>query len=296
MQRRSSWVDRLSIAAVVALLWAILHYLVDNTLLPRGLDRPVVVLIGEGGALVAIVVLVLLAAGAFLGALPAGRAKDLQGLLVVGLALALWTWHGGTMDDWLKAKNPIPGPATAAAYWPLLAEYAYWAIALAAVVAISTWRGGWPEQATRQGNWRRSLGFDATPAGLRDGLTALIATVVIAAVLVSVLTGPRLGHTYRGQVYFAVGVAFIIAVLVARRVAGVRGVLWYLPGPLIVGVFGVLLAAWKPTLPAGYEHINVIPAWGLVRPLPVEMVSVGLVAILLTHRTSRRLSSDDRSS
>ena len=116
--------------------------------------------------------------------------------------------------------------------------------------------------------------------------------MLIAAVLVLILVGPRVGHTYRGQVYFAVAVGFIVAVLVARRVTGVRGIIWYLPGPLLVGLLGVLLAAWRPGLGAGYEHINVIPAWGLVRPLPVEMVGVGLVAILLTLRAATRLSSE----
>ena len=108
-----------------------------------------------------------------------------------------------------------------------------------------------------------------------------------------ILSGPRVGHTYRGQVYFAVALAFVIAVLVARRVTGARGIIWYLPGPLVVGIVGVLLAAVRPGLGAGYESINIIPAWGLVRPLPIEMVSVGVAAILLTLRAATRLSSEE---
>ena len=60
-----------------------------------------------------------------------------------------------------------------------------------------------------------------------------------------------------------------------------------------VGLIGVVVAALKPGLGPGYEQINIIPAWGLVRPLPVEMVAVGCVAILLTLRTAQRLSSEE---
>jgi len=203
------------------------------------------------------------------------------------------------MDDWLKLRQPIPGPAQAAPYWPLLAEYVYWAAALAAVVAAGC--APWPTRGAAGGqtgrrarDWQRTLGWDTGPAALRDGLIALGLTVVIGAVLISVLTGPRVGHTYRGQVYFAVGAAFLVAVLVARRVSPAAGLIWYLPGPLLVGICGVVLAVWKPALPAGYEHINVIPAWGLVRPLPIEMISVGTVAVVLALRSSRRLSSDEQ--
>ena len=281
VRRRSAWPGRLYLAAAVALLWAGLHYVVDATVLPRGLERPVCVFVGDGGIVPAVVVLVLLTIGALIGAWLCGRWADTQGLLVVGFALALWATHGGTMDEWLKMKNPIPGPPSAAAYAPLLAEYLYWAVVVAAVYALTGRRGPTAHKSS---------------ANLRDGITALIVTAAVAAVLILILSGPRIAHTYRGQVYFAVAVSFILAVIVARRVTGARGLLWYLPGPLIVGIVGVLLAVSRPGLGAAYANINVIPAWGLVRPLPIEMVGVGLVAILLTLGTANRLSSkEDRS-
>jgi hypothetical protein len=79
--------------------------------------------------------------------------------------------------------------------------------------------------------------------------------------------------------------------MIAWRVGGARGLIWYLPGPFVVGVIGALVAAWRPGLGPAYENVNVIPAWGLVRPLPVEMVSVGLVATILACRMMSRVSS-----
>jgi hypothetical protein len=293
MARRSVWAGRLCLAAAVVLLWAGLHYAVDATVLARGLDRPVVVLIGDGGVVAAVAILLLLLAGALVGELVSGRRDATAGLLVVGFALALWAWQGGTMDDWLKMKNPIAGPPTAAAYWPLLAEYVYWAVVVVAILTLAAWWNRSPADARSGKNWRRVLGLDVTATARRDGITALIVSVVVAATLVLILMGPRVEHTHRGQVYFAIALAFVLAVLIARRVTGVRGVIWYLPGPLVVGIAGVLLAAWKPGLGAGYENINVIPAWGLVRPLPVQMVAVGVAAVLLTARAARRLSSNE---
>jgi hypothetical protein len=290
--RYSAWAGRFRLAVAVALLWAGLHYVVGATVLARGLDRPMVVLVGDGGILAALVVLALLSVGAFIGELVSGRREPMQGLLVVGLALALWAWPGGTMDDWLQLKNPIPGTATGAAYRPLLAEYVYWTVVVAAVVGLAAWRRRPPGEIESRKGRHKALDLDATPVARREGIFALLISVAVAAVLVHVLSGPRAGHTYRGQVYFAVAAAFVLAALIARRLTGVRGVIWYLPGPLIVGILGVLLAIWKPGLGAGYKNINVIPAWGLVRPLPVQMVSVGVVAILLTVRAAQRLSSD----
>lgn len=280
------------LAAAVVLLWGALHYGADATVLPRGLDRPLTVLVGDGGIGAALVVLVLLLVGAFAGGFISGRRDATQGLLVVGFALALWVYPAGTIDNWLIIRNPTAGPPTGAAYWPLLAEYFYWTVAVVAVLALGVWRRP-AGAADRKATWRAELGLDPSPVALRDGITALVVTVAVAVVLMLILSGPRVGHTFRGQVYFSVAVALLVAVIVARRVTGVRGAAWYLASPLIVGLIGVILAAVKPGLGAGYEKINVIPAWGLVRPLPVEMVAVGSVAILLTLRTAQRLSSEE---
>lgn len=278
---------------LVALLWAALHYVLDATVLARGLDRPVVVLIGDGGVAAAGLVLVLLLLGGLLGALLSRRQGGVQGLVVVGLALALWAWQGGTMDDWLELSNPVPGPPTGAAYRPLLVEYVYWAVVVVAVFLLTEWlmRSSGGAQ-TRHGQ-KKTDGRGQSGTNVGSGIVALIVAAAAAAALLFVLTGPRLGHTYRGQVYFAVAVAFAVGVLIARRVTAVRAYIWYLPAPIIVGIVGVLLATAKPALGAGYENINVIPAWGLVRPLPIQMVSVGLLAVTLTSRAAKRLSSEE---
>ena len=110
----------------------------------------------------------------------------------------------------------------------------------------------------------------------------MLITIVVAGVLLFFLTGPALATTLRGQVYFAVGVAFLAAVYVARHLTKVEDSAWYWPAPVLVGVLGVLVAGLNPALmlPDAYQHLNTIPAWGLARALPIEMVGLGLVGTL----------------
>ena len=290
---RSTWLARLRWTLALAVLWGLFSYVTDATVLPRGLSRPLLILIGDGGVAAAIVTLLLLAVGTLLGTVLCGGSDMTRGLVVVMLAVALWAWPGGTMDNWLMIHNPTIGPPSSAAYWLLLVEYVFWAVAIAVAVAVSAWWSGRTDGDEERSGWRGVLQLDSTRAALREGITALVVTVLVAGVLVLFLTGPRYGHTYRGQVYFAVAVGFVVAVIAAQRVSSARGLLWYLPAPLLVGVIGAVVAAVKPGLGVDYENINIIPAWGLVRPLPVQMVSVGLVAVLLTLRTTKRLSSEE---
>ena len=97
-------------------------------------------------------------------------------------------------------------------------------------------------------------------------------------------TGPRVAPTRRGQVYFAVAAAFLIGVLIASKVVTARHPLWYALAPFLVGITGVILAGIDPTLPEPYAKINIIPASGLVRPLPIEMVGVATVAVIWALR------------
>ncbi len=285
------WPERLSQLAVAALLWAALHFVIDPAVLSRGMDRPVTVLVGAGGFLAAVAVGVLLVAAAWVAEAVSRVHDGTSGLLVVGLALAGWSWTGGTMDDWLIRVNPVVGPGSARAYWPLLPEHLYWAVVLTAVLLVGTWWQG--RRTDTPGGWRGRLGLGRHSAGFRDEITALLINLVVAGTLMFILTGPRIGHTYRGQVYFAVAVAFALGTIVGGKISGVRGLVWYLAGPVLLGVGGVALAAARPVLPGVYDHINVIPAWGLVRPLPIELAGVGAFAIVLSLRAAARLSSEE---
>jgi hypothetical protein len=280
----SVWWRRARYVLATALLWAGLHYVVGGVALPRGVDRPLVLSPLSGLLLIGV-----LWAGALVLTVLV-RLHDLRRLLIViGLALALWAAEGGrrggTMDDWLIQRNLLPGAPTSAPYWSLLGDYAYLLVGVAGVCVIFR-KIGWRDGAgTASKGLRPAFGLTAPPDQRRVGLLALLLTTVVSGVAVFILTGPPLGETYRGQVYFAVALGSFAGVFVAHRTMKVADPLWYGPAPLLLGIIGLVVAAFKPGLMLPPDcHLNSIPAWGLSRALPIEMVGVGLVGTLWTLR------------
>lgn len=295
----SPWVAGARLVLAIALVWAGLHFVIDQTVLARGLQRPVVILASGSGLLAALAVGVVLWVGAVVGTLLAGVRENTRTLFVIGVALALWAAGDGTMDDWLLLQNQLVQDPRGAPYWPLLGEYVYLGVVIAGVAALGSWSllgQRVSDAAARRAALRRTFALDAGGTNWREGVSALLVTAVVAGVLMCVLFGPREGHTRRGQVYFAVALAFILGVMAARRLTRVRHPLWYWPAPFVVGIVGILLAAFRPALPQPHHHLDMIPAWGLVRPLPVEMVGVGVATIIWTLRTTSRLSGEGVSS
>lgn len=292
---------RVRLVLAVALLWAGLRFVIGGIFMPPGLDRPVTLAAARLPVLAGLALAGLVWLAAYLGGrLVAGRAKLAlsdaeQGLLVVALGLAVWPIGGGTMGDWLllRARQGVVGPPTAAPYWPLILEYLFLAIVMAGAAAVSRMAGA-PGQPGNTGETpvprmprarlRAALGVD--PAERGAGVMALLATTLFAGLLMLLLTGPVIGATLRGQVYFAVAASMALAVFAAHRLFGARHSIWYWPAPLLVGLLGAVIAALKPglLLPLEYNQLNSIPAWGLVRPLPMEMVGVGITACLWTVR------------
>ncbi len=280
-EQTQGWVRRLHLTAAVLVVWAALHYGV-GFFAPRGQHRPVVLFGYEGAAPAAAFVAAILLGGTALTRLLAQERP--AALTVAGLALGLWVFPFGTMDDWLKDRHPAPSGTTSSTYLLLLYDYIYFGILLLAVAGagghLSPRAGAEEVQNTPAKGHSRSTGILAT----------CLASAIAAAVL-WLLSGPRAGATYRLQVYFAVAVAFYVSTLAACRITGARQAAAFWPAPLIVGLTGALWAALDPAPPAPYAHLNIIPPVPLVRPLPVEMLSVGLLATQAALRSAAAASA-----
>jgi hypothetical protein len=285
------WVARARFVLATALLWAALHYLVGWAL-PRGLDRPLVLSSSPYGPLAGLLVIVVLGAGGAVVSFLVQPHGDRQALFIVGLALALWAAEGGrrggTMDDWLIQCNTAVDAPRGGPYWRLLADYIYLLVAVAGASVTSAWFAARGMPVPRSEPLRRAFALDAPAEERRHGPVALLTTTVVAGVATLILMGPAVAATYRGQVYFAVGIGLFAGVFAAQRLVKTGGLLWFWLAPFVLGVFGVLLAALRPhlMLPLDYQHLDIIPAWSLARALPVEMVGVGLVGALWTLRGS----------
>ncbi len=285
------WITRLRLLTATALLWGLLHFVAGPLAVPRGLDRPVLLAAAPHPLPAALVGVVVLLAGGTAALFIAGRDGHLT-LMAVGLALALWAAEGGarggTMESWLRFANERPGPPSGTPYWPLLADYACLAVALALLTVLSEWLRS---DAVSERSWQRAarvaLAPDEPPAERRLGPLALLLTTLVAGIVTVILTGPVAQAVYRGQVYFAVGVGFFAGTWVTTHLLPVRHPLWFWSAPLLLGIVGAIAAALHPTLllPELYRGTDTIPAWGLVRALPLETVGVGVFAALWTLRT-----------
>lgn len=249
-------------------------------------EHPIVVTSGEGGPLAALALAVVLLLGGVLGSFIAGRADGRGAVLVSSAALLAWAFSGGTMDDWLLSRQPAPGPGSAAPYRALIGELVYLALVIGGLVALVTWLMR-REAAPAQDGFAQLWAEPQDPGSMRTGALALLVTIVVATVLLSVLNGPPIAITRRGQVIFATAVSFWAATLAGHYLTHVRRPLWYWAAVPVVGLIGLLYAQSRPALGAPYENINTIPSAGMARALPIELLSVGFLAIHWAFRTIR---------
>ncbi len=298
----AAWPRRLRFVLATGILWALLQYVAGPLVLPNGLDRPLVLSASHAGLLGGLLVVLIIWAGAALATLIIGTEQRAPVLLAIGLALALWAAQGGraggTIDDWLILRNQTPGVPRGAPYWALIGDYIYLSLAVAGAYAIASALAPRGEPGGLAGTLRQAF-RPAPAAGQKPhaGPAALLATVAVAGVVIFFLTGPALAQTRRGQVYFAVFVGFLAATFLASHFFKIRDPLWYWPAPLLLGLIGLVVAGLSPDLllaPSGqFRPLDVIPAWGLVRPLPIEMVGVGLVATFWSLHAPGRPHADD---
>lgn len=297
------WIGKLRVAVAAGIVWGGLHYVAEASVVPPGLDRALVVT--GAGVAAPLVVGLLLIVGAYVGTHIAGAHRPLRGLLAVALALAVWAWFGGTMDQWLIFSNPDPQASASGAYWALLGEYLFWAVCVLAAIGLgelATLGGRALDPKIAVPALRRALGLEAVKTEWREGLLTLLIVSAVATVALLYLTGPRVQRTYSGQVYFAVAAAFALGVGLSRwaltsmsrpgksaagkpLLAGcAQHPLWYCAAPFLVGAIGAAAAGMSPRLPGDYAHFNIIPVTGLVRPLPIQMVAVAIVVIIWALR------------
>jgi hypothetical protein len=279
------WVGRLRFVVAIALLWAGLHYVVGWAL-PHGLDRPLVLWSSPYGPLAGLLLIGMVWAGAAVASILVPARRREEPLFIVGLALTLWAAEGGrqggTLDDWLIQCNISPGSPTGGPYWKLLVDYVYLLIAVGGACAVAELFSGRAGQAPKTALVRRALGLDAPRDERLRALGAVLIATIVAGLAVLLMMGPPVATTYRGQVYFAVGVGAFAGVFAAGYVVKAYHGLWAWWVPFVLGIVGLLAAALRPALalPPEYQHLNVIPAWALARALPVEMVGIGLVGAL----------------
>ena len=264
----ATWPDRLRFFAIVGGVLAAALLVLDPLILGRLEHQPTVLVGGRfgliGGILAAVLIRLLLIA-----------AKKISGhewlaLCGVGTGLALWSLTGPSIDQWLSNQSPQIGPPRGSAYWPLFADV----ILLMSALGDFRWL---------QGDFGDDSAATPRPAGAQEfDWRGLLLTTVIAVVLVSLLTGPIIDRSRPLQLAFAVVAGISAAMVLNRQFGGSHDARQYVALPFVLALIGALIAAVWPAfrIPAEYQHLNSVAAWGLVRPLPVQMIGFGLATVL----------------
>ncbi len=274
----SIWAARVRVTLALLLAWLVIGVVGSGFVFSGFAPPPVFAGAPVFGALILLATLILLT---YVIGLTTPQQQPWQPLMIVYAALAIWMFPLGTLDHWLVNINEQVGAPRAAPYWPLLADFLLIIPAtLGCIVAGLAATGNLTEFRQYISRMR-----DAR-ADRSAGLLAMGTTAAVFLVLMAVLTGPPLGQTLKGQVYFAVAVAAGVGAWAAVRVSRVDHPIWLVGGLFVAGLVAVLVAAVFPGLriPSDYELLNTFPAWGPVRALPLELVSVGVVGVLWSLR------------
>ncbi len=278
--RDFAWLRRSRSLLALAWLWAILRFLVPRD----GYHQPIALAAGKP-LYAGLLAILLLSAGVWVASRIVSKRTFRHLLGLTAAALLLWSldggasWLAGQMDQWLRDRHASAAPPTGGPYGLLLADYAYLLVPILACAAF----GG---LAAPRENLVRNLGAREPLGRVSTGLLALLITTSVGGALVLLLSGSAIEATYRQQAIFAVAAGCATGTYVATHVTKTTHIAWYWPAPLLMGVVGLAVAGVRPALalPPAYAHLDTMPAWGLARAMPIEMVGAGLLGIIWVLR------------
>ena len=284
-----STLRRIRIVIAVAAVWGLFHLVMDRFVFIRGDMHPLVLISGPYGFGGALVVIPLTWLATWIAGVLGGALTSVDAMRFTAAGMALWAFGGATMDEWLMWARTGGAAVSSAPYWPLLADYVVLAVAMTGSAILSRRMAGHDAGQPWSASAAETLGLRDRPDQIRDGFLLLLIILGVASFLVPLLMGPAASQTRPLQVYFSVGVGLSLSLYLARRMISEAHVAAVWSAPLVLGIIGVIVAGLAPTLrvPAEFRAINSIPAWGLVRALPIEMTAMGIAAILwMVHPVS----------
>jgi hypothetical protein len=275
-------VSRARLWFAAAVVWAALVLVLGHVFPARAHGQPVVLISGMVPFYTAPLFVVVTLGATLVGLLVAGEPSARRAVLIAAWGVGLWAAFGGTMDAWLADQNITPGAPRGGPYWLLFPDLVVATATFAGVALLGT-RLGAERQVANAPEWRQALQQRG------PGLTALAVTVLVALLASWPLMGPATAHTQRGQLIFALGVAFFLGVLATRQVLRPQALVWHWLAVPLVGVIGLAVAGLQPAfvLPSGYDQHDVLPAWWAARALPVELLCIGLIGVSWSN-TPRR--------
>lgn len=226
----------------------------------------------------------------------AGSPIPHAGVMATAVGLAVLATRGGTMTKVLMYSGSTPDERRTLAV-KLILEVSLWAIAVAAAwfaeSIIQRWLAGPRAAVTAEATHAGGTAGGVIGALIRwrDGLLGMAVCVAVAWILISLaISRTAASPIERGQVYFAVGVAFMAGAMAGSQLWPKGAAGWYVLSVAVVAVCGYAMGYVRPTPSLSYySQLATTPPNALYRVLPIEYLSVGVIGSLAGLWFSRRL-------
>jgi hypothetical protein len=221
-------------------------------------------------------------------ATPSGSAH--RGPLAIAVGLASLGLHGAQLDALVLYRLNPPGAGAIGLdpfpVWALIAECWLWLALISVGFVVGRWVEGW-----------FSPGQTAPPASLptadhssdvRQGLGTIAITALVAWTVLSFSIGTDANPILKGQIYFSLGLSFLLGALAAHWFLRTDSRPWALVAVAVVATVAYVFGEPdQETITAARElgtHVNIRP---FARPLPIEFASMGAAGVLLEGEAMR---------
>ena len=244
---------------------------------PRG---PITLLMVDQGVvgMAELLGLGVIASGLAVAICGAGSAE--RGPLAIAVGLAALGLRGSQMDSLLlyRMTSLRIGSADIFPALGLVAETWLWLALIAVGFVVGRWVDSWFAQEGSPAAIK-SLG---KPTDFRQALGAIALAALVAWSAVSYTLGGERYPLLKGQIYFAVAVAFVVGSLVAHWFFQRASRVWLLLAVAIVATAAYLFGSPSAeALAAAKQSGSYINLRTLVRPLPLEYAAMGAIGALL---------------
>ncbi|MCG8406368.1 MAG: hypothetical protein MI923_14310 [Phycisphaerales bacterium] len=246
---------------------------------PKG---PVTLLMVEQGVVTMAEMLGLAVVVSGLAVAICGAGSAERGPLAVAVGLAALGLRGGQMDRLVlhrltstSANDTVLDPYPV---WSFIAETWLWIALIGVGFVVGRWVESWFDSATEDAAQHQHEVNHATD--IHQGVGTVAVAFFIAWTIVSFATGSYEAPLLKGQIYFALIFAFLLASLVAHWFFQMSARVWTLLAVALVATAGYVYG--QPEIPDGaYSTGTYVTLSSLARPVPLEYAALGSIGVLL---------------
>ncbi len=212
----------------------------------------------------------------------AGSAE--RGPLAVAVGLASLAFRGGRMDALVlqrlsEASSVESGSAATMVYpvWGFIAETWLWLALIGMGFVVGRWVEGW-FSAERESTAGGAASVDHG-ADIRQGAGTVVVAFVVALVTILYTAGAPETPLLKGQLYFSLILAFLVASIIAQWFFQTTAKVW--PLAVIALVAMVAYIGWQPEIDVTRQSGLYLTLAPPARPLPIEYAALGGIGVLM---------------